>query len=147
MEIGKLDVLEELNLSHNLIAGKIGKRQTCSVVVLFVFLSLVGFAGPIPSSIGHLVHLKELNMSHNRLKGQYCTCDCIFILFTILINIIICISGSIPESFWTIPDLLTLDISFNNLSGDVLCLYDSLLSFAFFIKRNFFCLLALFCFD
>ncbi|PKH53423.1 hypothetical protein CRG98_050333 [Punica granatum] len=89
--------LEELDLSENMISGRvpdwIGRvgRDTLT----YLDLTDNNFIGEIPSSICQVGSLSYLHLSYNRL------------------------SGSIPRCFGNLSNLLKLDASINNFTGEI----------------------------
>ncbi|KNA13483.1 hypothetical protein SOVF_116320 [Spinacia oleracea] len=93
-EVGKLNNLQGLLLSHNMLSGKIPSSLGSCVALEFLYLAENKFHGTIPGELQSLKGLLELDLSYNNL------------------------SGPIPQFLATL-NLRLLNISHNNLEGKV----------------------------
>ncbi|THG18516.1 receptor-like protein 51 [Camellia sinensis] len=87
--------LTHIDLSANLLRGKIPSSLTLLENLQSLNLSSNGLNGEIPSSIGDLLSLQNVSLSSNSL------------------------SGSIPDSMAAIPGLVNLDLGSNQLNGTI----------------------------
>jgi len=119
-ELGKLEMVQEIDLSNNLFSGSIPRSlQACKNVFTLDFsqnnlsghipdevfqgmdmiislnLSRNSFSGEIPQSFGNMTHLVSLDLSSNNLTGE------------------------IPESLANLSTLKHLKLASNNLKGHV----------------------------
>ena len=94
-EIGKLTMLNELNLSLNKLSGslpeELGELENLQVLQA----GANSFSGPIPPELGNLAELIVLNLSRNSL------------------------SGTIPPELGNLGNLVSLDLTSNSLSGAI----------------------------
>ncbi|XP_058109440.1 LRR receptor-like serine/threonine-protein kinase EFR [Magnolia sinica] len=94
-EIGKLQMVQSIDVSENQLSGEIpASIGDCRSLVN---LGMAGnsFQGPIPSQVGNLRGLEIIDLSSNNL------------------------SGSIPTSLESLQFLHSLNLSLNNLQGEV----------------------------
>jgi len=87
--------IERVDLSNNLLTGKIPAALLHSHRVDHIDLSANGLIGSIPSTVGILKSIKVLRLQHNRL------------------------SGSIPREMFFLPELQRLMIHTNRLTGSI----------------------------
>ncbi|XP_074336030.1 receptor-like protein EIX2 [Apium graveolens] len=84
-----------LDLSHNLLLGKIPDSWKYFPALVFLDLGHNNFSGRIPMSLGYIKSLETLILRNNSLDGE------------------------LPESLRNCTKLGFVDLSFNNLSGSV----------------------------
>ncbi len=94
-EIGKLGNLEALHLTSNRLTGPIPPEIGDLAKLTSLTLERNQVSGPIPPEIGKLANLEELYFRHNNL------------------------SGPIPPEIGDLGDVTVLDIKDNNLSGPI----------------------------
>ncbi|WCJ33948.1 Leucine-rich repeat protein kinase family protein [Euphorbia peplus] len=119
-ELGLLDSLTRLTLSHNNFSNTIPSHLFKSTNLRFLDLSHNSLTGPIPPEITSLKSLTHLDLSSNLINGslpEFLT-DLKSLTGTLNLS---CnsFSGEIPESFGDFPVLVSLDLRHNNLTGKV----------------------------
>ncbi|TXG54029.1 hypothetical protein EZV62_019285 [Acer yangbiense] len=109
--------LTRLDLSNNNINGTIPQELTQLTQLLYLNLSSNLLSGKIPFTIGGLFNLETLDLSNNNIGGLIPTelRNCSNLNTLALNNNII--NGTIPSQLGDMPSLYYLNLSHNNLSG------------------------------
>jgi len=150
--------LEIIDLSHNLIQGRLPSQLFNSTQLREVHLQYNDFGGPIPSELRDS-QISFLQLSHNRLVGDLRTIpwtNTLTDLFLqvnhfdgqipvsiaqlkLLTNIDVShnrISGTIPTEFGSLQHLQILDIAFNNMEGQIPTVLDQCRNLKKIMLRN-----------
>ncbi|XP_021764898.1 protein BRASSINOSTEROID INSENSITIVE 1-like [Chenopodium quinoa] len=85
--------LEELDLSNNLLSGKLPNCLMKMQFLQYLHLENNKFSGNIPTSIGDLLELQYLHLQNNNFSGEF------------------------PESMLNCINLIFLDVGYNSLTG------------------------------
>ncbi|XP_065854876.1 receptor protein kinase-like protein ZAR1 [Euphorbia lathyris] len=119
-ELGLLDSLTRLTLSHNNFSKPIPSHLFKSTALRFLDLSHNSLSGPIPPQITSLQSLTHLDLSSNSINGSLPEFLTEIKSLTGTLNLSYnSFSGEIPESFGDFPVMVSLDLRHNNLSGKV----------------------------
>ncbi|KAJ9184729.1 hypothetical protein P3X46_004428 [Hevea brasiliensis] len=119
-ELGLLDSLTRLSLSHNNFSNPIPSHLFNATRLYSLDLSHNSLSGSIPDQIKLLKALTHLDLSANFLNGSLPEFIVELKNLTGTLNLSYnALSGEIPESYGKFPVMVSLDLRHNNLSGKV----------------------------
>ncbi|KAF2307821.1 hypothetical protein GH714_032084 [Hevea brasiliensis] len=119
-ELGLLDSLTRLSLSHNNFSKPIPSHLFNATRLYSLDLSHNSLSGSIPDQIKLLKALTHLDLSSNFLNGSLPEFIVELKNLTGTLNLSYnAFSGEIPESYGKFPVMVSLDLRHNNLSGKV----------------------------
>ncbi|ESQ52943.1 hypothetical protein EUTSA_v10017834mg [Eutrema salsugineum] len=119
-ELGLLDSLIRLDLSHNNFSKPVPARLFEATKLRFIDLSHNSLVGPIPAQIKSMKSLNHLDFSSNRLNGSLP--DSLPELRSLVGTLNLSynqFTGEIPPSYGRFPVCVSLNFGHNNLTGKV----------------------------
>ncbi|KAF5735869.1 inactive leucine-rich repeat receptor-like protein kinase [Tripterygium wilfordii] len=119
-ELGLLDSLKRLTLSHNNFSKPIPANLFNATNLISLDISHNSLSGPIPPRIRALNNITHLDLSSNLLNGslpEYLL-DLKSIAGTLNLSYN-CFSGAVPASYGKLPVMVSLDLRHNNLTGRI----------------------------
>lgn len=135
IELGQIEGLNDLDLSHNLVSGSIPLSLTQMTSLNTIDLSHNFISGEIPSGLDSLAYLESIDLSSNHLSGPIPVelGDLEYLRILKLRNnrltgsippqlmrardLLYCGRGKIPGVYWGNTGLMQLDLARNQLSG------------------------------
>ncbi|KAK1428826.1 hypothetical protein QVD17_17666 [Tagetes erecta] len=119
-ELGALQHLQHLTLSHNNFSKPIPSQIFNASTLILLDLSHNSLSGPIPEQISSLENLTFINLSFNFLSGNLV--ESLSNLTKVRGTIDLShnqLTGSIPFSYGLFPVMVSLDLRYNNLTGKI----------------------------
>ena len=118
-ELGRLTVLEWLDLSANQLSGEIPTELGNLVNLEGLYLGHNLFVGDIPAELGDLTSLRQLSLGSNQLTGEIPRELGNLVNFEELDLQDNQLNGELPKELGNLTALQRLDLSYNQLTGDL----------------------------